>query len=150
MLVLVWYARTSIPMSWRYVCATSIFSPLVGLCNRDKLRFELALHHMLPMDSLRGLFFEGVCEDFLSLSLGLYYAFEVTSVGLSDADVISLLLSGCAVIARCGDMVLGVWFYFFPAQPVQTEAAASVERNRKASVGGIQLVPVGQQTSDDV
>ena len=117
----------------------------MGLCNQGKLLDELVLHDISPMDSLRGLFFEGVCEELLSLSLGLYYTYEVTNVGLSATDVLSLLLSGCAIVARCGDMAIGVWFYVF----LRPREAATTQRKVEPPIG-VQLVPIELQASDDV
>ena len=108
-LALMWHARRpTIPAAWRHVCRTSIFACLAPLGNRDRWQ-ELVLHEDTARDMVQDLLFDGVCEELLSLPLGLYYLLEVTDVGLSATDVLSLLLSGVTIAVRLIDLCGSKW-----------------------------------------
>jgi hypothetical protein len=157
-LVLAWY-RGFVPYSWRYVCGTSVLSPCVGLWSRASL-LNLVFHEETPADTMRELFFEGVCEDFLSLPLGLYYVLSVTDVGLSDADLLSVLLTSVSVAIRLMDAML--WLFrgssskltvsasvTRPARPVGPQVIVPVELETTCTETGAEELPLADLTEHD-
>ena len=97
-----------IPAGWRDFVRSSVFSPVLLLVFPEHF-WLLFAHEATWRDRLGRVVHEGVCNAFVMFPLGLYYAFEVTKIGLTDIDRLALLYSGIMVATLLTFLLVGTW-----------------------------------------
>ena len=108
---LLWFGcrGTGFPKQGRLFCQSSPLALVALLLDPHYFHQVLVMHEPSLLEEAWAIVYDGLCGDFIQMPLGLYFTLQVTKVGLSDTDVVSLFASGVGVLGSLSPLPRLIW-----------------------------------------